>query len=337
MRYDIIGDIHGEHDKLVELLRRLGYRQSAASGGAYAHPTGRQAVFVGDLVDRGPHQLEVIDTVRRMVDGGHAKAIMGNHELNAVAFWMEDPACPGRHLRRRDGSRGTTNRNQHQAFLDAVGEDSSLHKELVTWFTTLPLFLELPGDDGHGPGIRVAHACWDVEHVAKLREWLPAGDCVGFEQMPMAASRGNWVNKAVETICKGPEMRLPAGHFYLDKEGGKRTKSRIRWWAPEAVRLRDVVLMPDSDAMARLPDVDADGVERPVCDTSVPTFFGHYWMKGSPTLMGPTMACLDYSVAKGGELVAYRWDGETELSELKFVTTGPEHAPAVQVPARRRP
>ncbi len=48
---------------------------------------------------------------------------------------------------------------------------------------------------------------------------------------------------------------------------------------------------------------------------AVPVFVGHYWLTGTPT---PLVACTDYSVAKGGKLVAYRWDGESELSADKF-------------------
>lgn len=61
--YDIIGDIHGEADKLRDLLAHLGYRETA---GAFRHPE-RTAIFVGDLIDRGPRQRETVQTVRRMV------------------------------------------------------------------------------------------------------------------------------------------------------------------------------------------------------------------------------------------------------------------------------
>ncbi len=44
-----------------------------------------------------------------------------------------------------------------------------------------------------------------------------------------------------------------------------------------------------------------------------PVFFGHYWFTGPPTLQTPNAGCLDCSVAKGGHLVAYRWNGERTL------------------------
>jgi hypothetical protein len=48
-------------------------------------------------------------------------------------------------------------------------------------------------------------------------------------------------------------------------------------------------------------------------------FFGHYWLQGTPQLLQPHAVCLDYSVAKGGQLVGYRWDGEAVLSADKLV------------------
>jgi Calcineurin-like phosphoesterase len=103
-------------------------------------------VFVGDLIDRGPEQFEVLDAVRRMVDAGYAQVVLGNHEFNAMGYAVRDPAT-GRHLR----PRSEKNRSQHAAFLAAVGEDSTYHWEWVDWFRHLPLPLDLGG-------IRVVHA-----------------------------------------------------------------------------------------------------------------------------------------------------------------------------------
>ena len=71
MAYDIIGDIHGQADKLEALLRTLGYRDTA---GAWRHAE-RQAIFVGDFIDRGPAQVRSVHIVRRMVDAGAALAV----------------------------------------------------------------------------------------------------------------------------------------------------------------------------------------------------------------------------------------------------------------------
>ncbi|HSA48528.1 MAG TPA: AAA family ATPase, partial [Yinghuangia sp.] len=81
--FDIIGDIHGCRAELETLLGRLGYRivRDAADRGVDAvHPDGRTAVFVGDLVDRGPDTPGVLRLVMGMVRAGHAICVPGNHE-----------------------------------------------------------------------------------------------------------------------------------------------------------------------------------------------------------------------------------------------------------------
>jgi len=52
-----------------------------------------------------------------------------------------------------------------------------------------------------------------------------------------------------------------------------------------------------------------------------PVFIGHYWMglKNGPSLLADNVTCLDYSVAKGGKLVAYRWSGEPKLDPNNFI------------------
>jgi protein phosphatase len=89
--FDIIGDVHGCCDELEALLGRLGYVQTALpaadpAGGAraYAHPEGRKAVFVGDLVDRGPRVVDTVRLVRNMVRLGAALCVPGNHDMKLL-------------------------------------------------------------------------------------------------------------------------------------------------------------------------------------------------------------------------------------------------------------
>jgi protein phosphatase len=77
--FDIIGDVHGCFDELVQLLTQLGYEKT--TGGFYQPPTGRKAVFVGDLVDRGPKIPEVVCLVKEMVEAGYALCVPGNHDV----------------------------------------------------------------------------------------------------------------------------------------------------------------------------------------------------------------------------------------------------------------
>lgn len=76
MKYDIIGDIHGCFDELLDLIAKLGYEEIH---GVYVHPEGRQLVFVGDAMDRGPKSLEVLQLLFRMQDKGILYYSPGNH------------------------------------------------------------------------------------------------------------------------------------------------------------------------------------------------------------------------------------------------------------------
>ena len=80
--FDIVGDVHGCHDELVELLQELGYAPDPES--VLRHPEGRTAVFLGDLVDRGPATPDVLRTVMAMVEAGSALCIPGNHENKLI-------------------------------------------------------------------------------------------------------------------------------------------------------------------------------------------------------------------------------------------------------------
>jgi protein phosphatase len=90
--FDIIGDVHGCYDELAALLHKLGYEMTAnlpgapalTSGSVFAHPGGRKAVFVGDLVDRGPRILDTVRLVQKMVAAGSALCVPGNHDMKLM-------------------------------------------------------------------------------------------------------------------------------------------------------------------------------------------------------------------------------------------------------------
>jgi protein phosphatase len=88
--FDIIGDIHGCFDELIALLEKLGYsvtRQAAEDGQPsfkVVPPESRKAVFVGDLVDRGPGIADVLGLVMDMVADGNALCVPGNHEMKLM-------------------------------------------------------------------------------------------------------------------------------------------------------------------------------------------------------------------------------------------------------------
>ena len=77
--FDIIGDVHGCCDELEQLLQQLGYEQERRR--PWAHPGGRKAIFVGDLVDRGPRIVDTLKTVMAMSQAGTALCVPGNHDI----------------------------------------------------------------------------------------------------------------------------------------------------------------------------------------------------------------------------------------------------------------
>ena len=85
--FDIIGDVHGCYDELVELLKKLNYKIDSVNydgknyGFNVSHPENRTAVFLGDLVDRGPASPQVLKLVMSMVQNGSALCVPGNHDM----------------------------------------------------------------------------------------------------------------------------------------------------------------------------------------------------------------------------------------------------------------
>ncbi|MCG3168985.1 MAG: hypothetical protein CALGDGBN_00495 [Pseudomonadales bacterium] len=302
MSYDIIGDIHGHARTLEALLGTLGY---AEVDGVYRHPT-RRAVFLGDFIDRGPAQRGVIRIVRPMIDSGSALAVMGNHEFNAIAY--ATPRAGGGYFREHDAH----NYQQHKAFLDAW-EYTADYRELLDWFARLPLWLDLGG-------LRVVHACWDGAAIERIARFYGRDGRLGNSLLYAACSPGKWEYKAVETLLKGKEIPLPVHHRFEDVDGIVRHHIRVRWWDRGARSYR-AAFLGSEQLVTAIPDdrIDGDHLVEYAHD-DVPVFIGHYWLGGTPAPLAGNIACLDYSVARpGGQLVAYRWDGERELDARKFV------------------
>ena len=87
--FDIIGDVHGCYEELKALLVKLGYsmNEGAANEVTVTPPKGRRAIFVGDLVDRGPASPQVVRLVSQMVKSGQAFCVAGNHDVKLVKYF----------------------------------------------------------------------------------------------------------------------------------------------------------------------------------------------------------------------------------------------------------
>lgn len=313
--YDIIGDVHGAGDKLLGLLDALGYR---VVDGAHRHPS-RTAVFVGDLMDRGPDQVEVVRTVRAMHEAGSARVLLGNHEFNAIAYATPDPDRPGDFARTHAGRRGAHNTLLHRPYLDQVWEGSPLHRSHLEWFRTLDRSLDLGG-------IRVAHACWHPPSLDVIDAWAPAGTPLDDAFVLEANRPDSELFAAVEVVLKGPEIRLPRELAWRDPEGTLRHAARMRWWDSRATTVAEAGLVPDNATTEDgrpypgLPGETAPAVEEFRYTDPVPVFFGHYWFTGTPAPAAPYAVCVDFSATRaGGSLVAYRWDGEDTPTADRFV------------------
>lgn len=295
--FDIVGDIHGHADALERLLARLGYTDS---GDGYSHPS-RQMIFVGDFIDRGPQQSEVLAIARNMCSKGSALAVLGNHEFNAIGWATSDGN--GGFLRPHTSK----NQTQHRAFLDQLKEGSTAYRSAIDWFRTLPVYLDLNG-------LRIVHACWHQQSLDLLRPHLDPQNCFTKAGFLAANARGSAASTAAEIVLKGPEVALPPNVSFFDKDGHERRETRIKWWDGAATTFRLAAIGVDPDVLPDIP-IGSDYAY----GASKPVFFGHYWLRGTPVLTSPDAACLDFSVARAGYLTAYRWTGEINLNAENLV------------------
>ncbi len=241
--FDIIGDVHGCADELVALLARLGYGVKLEGAGearraVTSAPKGRRAVFVGDLVDRGPKSPDVVRIVHAMVAQGQAFAVIGNHD-DRFLRWLK-----GHDVKLSHGLERT---------VDQFARESDAFKEETRAFLAkLPSYLWL--DEGR---LVVAHAGLKQGMLGRnteaVRRFCLYGDISGALDAQGLPERFNW---AVEY---GGEPTVVYGHTPVAEPewlnntvcidaacvfGGK--LSALRW--PE----QEIVVVPAREAYAVL-------------------------------------------------------------------------------------
>lgn len=299
---DFIGDIHGYADKLEELLGKLGYSKH---NNFYAHPE-RKVLFVGDYIDRGPKIRETLEIVKQMVDNKSAIALMGNHEYNALCFHFQE--TEGGHLRKHL----IKNIIQHYETLKQFQNRQDEYEVYLDWFKTLPLFYETET-------FRAVHACWDNANINFLKNTL-VDNCLTDDLIYQSVKKGTEFYNAIDQTLKGKELQMPAGLYFTDKDGTTRTEIRIKWWEdPKITNYRDI-------SVENIPSLPETAIDQTLLKNNdyykkdaKPVFFGHYWLNHELALYKNNICCLDYSVAKDGNLVAYRFDDEQKLDVNKFV------------------
>lgn len=299
--YDIIGDIHGHAATLKELLHKMDYREKE---GVWQHPS-RKVIFVGDYIDRGPAIRETLHIIRNMQEKDRAIALMGNHEFNALAYNYKLP--DGSYLR----SHNTKHNRQHEQTLLQFHDYKQEWRSYLEWFYTLHLFLDLPE-------LRAVHACWDEAHISWLRSH-------GYEKLKedllvCSHQTGSYPNKVIEEVLKGKEYNIPEEYAWIDKDGHVRCTNRLKWWVdPSACSYGQFLFNCPEALRQRMLEQQVELEIYP--SNAKPVFIGHYWLEDPyPVVQAANVVCLDYSIAKGGNLVAYRWNGETRLNNTHFVS-----------------
>ena len=181
--FDIIGDVHGCFDELAALLEHLGYRldtrtdTARGTGFSVTHPQGRKAVFVGDLVDRGPGVVDVLKLVMSMTSDGAALCVAGNHESKLLR------KLRGRNVQVSHGLAETL------AQLDM--ESPKFRSQVATFLDGLVSHYVL--DEGE---LVVAHAGMKTEYQgrasARVRDFCLYGETTGETDEFGLPVRANW-------------------------------------------------------------------------------------------------------------------------------------------------
>ncbi len=306
--FDIIGDVHGCATALEMLLQKLGYRQTTRGYEYLDSESPRQAIFVGDLIDRGDEIVETLSLVKAMCDNGSAKVVMGNHEFNAIAY--HTPVADG--FLRQHNER--SNKSIKETLEQFEGK-SDEWKEYLAWFKTLPLFLEFER-------FRVVHACWDADLIESYLKNYKTNQLTA-DFLMESQDPGGFAGQFIERLTRGISLPFPDGMPIQGKDGFYRHSFRVHFWSDSVEIYDDIVFQPDP-----LPHLHR---ERPITDIErekllyypsgeKPLFIGHYWLNEEPSLVSSNIACLDYSAVNKGKLVAYRFDADTTaLTNNNFV------------------
>ena len=303
--YDIIGDIHGYASILRQLLTEMGYKRIE---GVWSHPD-RKVIFLGDFINRGPEIRETLLMVRAMVESGSALAILGNHEYAAILYHIKDDngTFMSRHI--------AGNRTQIQKTLTVFKNFGEEWIEHLKWMRTLPFYLDLGA-------IRIAHAYWNEEEIAKLDKYLPKGRLKRKFIRDMHEKRPDMAI-IVYKLLKGLEFKCPKDLIIKCIKGMSRKVFTLNWWTnPVDKTFRQLYfggkfILPDY----RFP-VELAPFYKPYPRNQPIVFFGHYCLPDGAAILQPNICCLDSCVDTTGKLSAYRWSGEKHLNPENLVVIG---------------
>jgi protein phosphatase len=179
LKLDIIGDIHGCFDEFVALTKKLGYVWTQEQ--IPIHPQGRKLAFVGDLADRGPHSLKVIETVVKLVDKNLAYYVPGNHCDKLYRFFL------GRNVKIAHGLETTV--AEWESLKES--EQQRIRHQFMILYENAPLYAIL--DDGK---LVIAHAGIRADYIGKydkkVKTFVLYGDITGETYPDGSPVRRDW-------------------------------------------------------------------------------------------------------------------------------------------------
>jgi len=301
--YDIIGDVHGYATLLKKLLLQMGYSKTEKG---YSHPS-RKAVFVGDFVNRGPEIRKTVRLVRNMVENGNALAIIGNHEINAIIYYLKDK--DGLALIKSPGKNFLALYKTINQFAEYEDEWKSHRK----WMSGLPLFLDLGK-------IRIVHACWSDSAVELIKKAEIEGKSRKSIFRKVYKKPKLPLSKSVLTLTKGIDFKMPGDLKIINNKGISPQSFRMRWWEEPVGKTFEEMSF---DSKFELPDYEIPHQvapqNNPYPENAPIVFFGHYCRQAGPFIIKPNLCCVDSCVAGTRILTAYRWSGEKVLDENNLV------------------
>lgn len=178
MKIDVIGDVHGCYDELLQLLQKLGYKQA---DNIWIHPDERIPVFLGDITDRGPNSLAVIHLVFDMVKRGNAKYVPGNHCNKLYRYFL------GNNVQIKHGLETTV--AEYKAL--SQREQKIVKMKFNTLYEQAPLYLQIEEANAV-----IAHAGIKEEliglHNKRVKSFVLYGDTTGAFQPDGRPIRRDW-------------------------------------------------------------------------------------------------------------------------------------------------
>ncbi|OIJ18511.1 hypothetical protein BKP45_13165 [Anaerobacillus alkalidiazotrophicus] len=179
--FDVIGDIHGCYDEFEQLTKKLGYSWHESYP---VHPENRKLAFVGDLTDRGPHSLKVIEIVSKLVKKDRAYYTPGNHCDKLYRYFL------GRKVQETHGLETTV------AEIKALNKDqyASIRSSFMELYENAPLYLLLDQQK-----LVIAHAGIRSDYIGrtdkKVKTFVLYGDITGEKNPDGTPVRRDWAKK----------------------------------------------------------------------------------------------------------------------------------------------